>query len=204
MESKIIVFDFDKTLTYRDTLLGFYICASRKNISLLFKLGFYSFIMVLAKINLISNDRLKDLGVSVFLKNKSREEIREIAISYKSKIKFNRLFREYDFDKTKQVYIVSASFNFYLQELFPANVKIIGSEIQYSNNLVSGLKFNCYKGKKVEALANVGVHKISEFYTDSYSDFPLANISVKTVIVKGDKLYTCNSINDFKVFFSKN
>ena len=203
MVNKIIVFDFDKTLTYNDTLLGFYICASRKTLLFYIKLCFYFILMIFAKLNWISNNKLKALGIFIFLKNKSKTEIDEIATTYANKLKFNKLFNDYSFDKYQNIYIVSASFEVYLSKLFPDNVKIIGSKIQYKNDLVHSLKFNCYKKSKVEALANDGVHKISVFYTDSYSDYPLANISEKTVIVKGDKLHHCLNINDFKMFFSK-
>ena len=202
MKNKIIVFDFDKTLTYNDTLFGFFVCASKINILFPLKVGIYFTLMVLAKIKLLSNTKLKEFGVLIFLKNKSSSELRKSSVSYKKTIKFNKLFSKYNFNN-ENIYIVSASFEDYLNSIFTDNVTIIGSQLTYSQDLVCGLKFNCYNKNKIDALANANVFKISEFYTDSYSDFPLASISEKIIIVNGDRLHVCNNINEFNTYFGK-
>ena len=202
MKNKVVVFDFDKTLTYNDTLFGFFVCASKTNILFPLKVGIYFTLMILTKIKLLSNTKLKELGVLIFLKNKSSSELSSSSVSYKKTIKFNKLFSKYNFNN-ENIYIVSASFEDYLISIFPDNVTIIGSQITYNQDLVCGLKFNCYNKNKIDALANANVFKISEFYTDSYSDFPLASISEKIIIVKGDKLHVCNNINEFNTYFGK-
>lgn len=45
---KIIVFDLDKTLTYKDTLMGFFFFVSKKNLSFVLKLCKY-FVMIAKK-----------------------------------------------------------------------------------------------------------------------------------------------------------
>lgn len=203
MENKIIVFDFDKTLTYHDTLFGFFMICCQKNILLPLKVSIYSLLMILTKINLISNSKLKLLGVCLFLRDKSAVHIDKISSKYIERIKFNKLFKQYDFTQEQKVYIVSASFDVYLRKIFPDNVVIIGSQIEYSSGVVSGLKYNCYKDEKIKALSKIGVNKIDEFYTDSHSDFSLAKISNKIIIVKRDKLFECNDFNAFNKYFNK-
>ena len=63
---RIVVFDFDKTLTYKDTLLGFFTTVGRERAFFLPKLMFYLFSMVQAKTGLISNTTLKERGVALF------------------------------------------------------------------------------------------------------------------------------------------
>ena len=86
---------------------------------------------------------------------------------------------------------------------YRSNTPITKSEIFSNYRLVCGLKFNCYNKNKIDALANANVFKISEFYTDSYSDFPLASISEKIIIVNGDRLHVCNNIKEFNTYFGK-
>ena len=203
MDKKIIVFDFDKTLTYSDTLQGFFKHVARKNILFPIKICSYFILMVCAYLNLISNHKLKNFGILIFLKNESASYVHKISTSYKNKIKFNKLFSEYNFNRNYRFYVVSASFEDYLKSVFPEHVVIVGSQIDYSNELVTGIKFNCYKENKLNALAKHGIFEIDVFYTDSYSDYALANISKKIMIVKDDQLHECNSIQDFNTYFGK-
>ena len=204
MENKIIVFDFDKTLTYHDTLFGFFMLCCRKNFLFPFKVSIYFLLMTLAKLNLISNSKLKKSGVYLFLQGKDVKSIDKLSKIYSKRIKFNKLFNQYNFKKEKKVYIISASFDVYLRKIFPDNVIVIGSQIEYSSGVVIGLKYNCFKDEKINALSKKGVKKIDEFYTDSYSDFSLAKISKKIIIVNRDKLFDCKDIYEFNRYFKKN
>ena len=66
---KIVVYDFDKTLTYKDTLFGFFKFATKKNILYPYKLSIYVLYMILTKSNFITNSKLKDIGIKLFLTN---------------------------------------------------------------------------------------------------------------------------------------
>jgi len=57
--SNKVVFDFDKTLTYKDTLLGFYKECTPNLILWCVKFAMYLFFMCLTKIKLINNTALK-------------------------------------------------------------------------------------------------------------------------------------------------
>jgi len=50
----IVVYDFDKTLTYKDTLFGFFLEFSKNPL----KIVSYISLMILAKFGFISNDRI--------------------------------------------------------------------------------------------------------------------------------------------------
>lgn len=202
MDKEIIVFDFDKTLTYNDTLFGFFIHASKLNFLFPFKVFLYFTLMICAKFNFITNQRLKEYGVLIFLKTKSAKYINSVSNSYVKKIKFNRLFKQYDFRNNQIFYVVSASFEDYIKTIFPRNVNVIGSKMAYLMGEVIGLQFNCYKENKIEALESHGIYEIDVFYTDSYSDLALASISKKIIIVKGDKLYECKNVDEFNIYFS--
>jgi len=60
---EIIVYDFDKTLTYKDTLYGFFKAVANRDIFYFPKLFIYISFMVFAKLGLISNTTLKEYGI---------------------------------------------------------------------------------------------------------------------------------------------
>ena len=204
MKNKVIVFDFDKTLTYKDTLLGFYFYISEKNIFFYIKLSIYFIFMVLLKLNIISNHFFKSIGFKFFLKNKKINHIEEKSKKFASKINFNKLFHSYNFNcLSNTIYIVSASYQVYLKYIFPENVKIYASQFTIEKGLASKFNFNCYGINKKLVLTKNKVLKIDKFYTDSYSDKSLARISDSINIVIGDKTFTCNNYQDFKNFFKR-
>ena len=199
MKKKIIVFDFDKTLTYKDTMIGYYIFVSNKGFLFAFKMFIYLFYMILAKIKYISNDKLKIKGVNLFLKDKDMTEIKNKSIDYSKKILLNKLYFNYNFNNlNEQILIVSASFHNYIYPLFPKNVKVIGSELGINKKKIVQLDSNCYSEKKVELLKNIGIEKIDVLYTDSISDLPLAKISSSIIIVSGNNYTKCSSYYEFQ------
>jgi hypothetical protein len=60
MRSPVIVFDFDKTLTKKDTLFGFYKFVSVNNLSFKFKRLILLFFSILYKLRIIKNNQLKN------------------------------------------------------------------------------------------------------------------------------------------------
>lgn len=203
MTKKIIVYDFDKTLTTHDTLFGFFRHAGKKNLKHYAKLPIYMGWMVLSKFGLVGNTQLKERGVALFLKGLSKESIQNFAKSYKKKILFNEIYHKLNFDKNTRYFIISASFEDYLKPLFPEEVCVIGSKLTYVKMAVNALELNCYKEVKKEVLKELGINKIDLFYTDSYSDLTLAQIAEKIIIVDKNRQIECNSINEFKRHFGR-
>ena len=203
MDNKVIVFDFDKTLTYTDSLFGFFLTATEKNITYPVKVLLYIFIMVFAKLKVLSNKNMKRIGIALFLKGIDKIQLQLLSIDYSKKIKLNNLYHEFDFMSNDKIYIASASFAGYLRPLFPSNVTILGSQLLFKENKVAGLKENCFKGKKAQILLAKGINTIDVVYTDSYSDFPLACMSEKIIIVNGDNTHECKNIEEFNSYFGK-
>lgn len=184
----MVVFDFDKTLTYHDTLYGFYREADGKNIFFPVKRIALIFSAVLYKTGLISNDLLKEIGIALFLKGKSRNEIDQIAKRYVRKIEFNKIYKGNYLETPQQNrMIVTASFEEYIGILLPTEW-IVASKLSYKENKVTGLERNMYKTKKKSALLNLGIDKIERFYTDSESDSSVMELSEKVFMVSGDQI----------------
>ncbi len=200
---QVVVYDFDKTLTYKDTLLGFFRFAAKKDLCYQCKWLIYFFGMISAKLGFISNDMLKNIGIKMFLKTLDKNDIEEKFANYYKTIRFNKVFKELAYNDDIDHYIVSASFKEYLQPIFPDFVTILGSEVKYIDTKAYELGYNCYKENKVSCLKKLQVNKIDILYTDSYSDYALAKMSDKIIVVNGDVETVCNSINEFKRYFNK-
>jgi len=198
---KIVVYDFDKTLTYKDTLLGYFLYSGKRNVLYPFKSIIYFFSMILAKLKFMTNTDLKRVGVNLFLSNLEEDVFYKKSKNYHRSIEFNNLFKNLTYSKESEYFIVSASFEEYLKPIFPSFVNIVASKIAVSKNRAVGVEFNCYKENKIEALKKLGVDSIDILYTDSYSDLEMAKISKEIIIVKGDTLIICSNIDEFNRYF---
>jgi len=178
---KIVVFDFDKTLTCNDTLFGFF--TEFKSRGLIVKKAAYLFCQVLAKIGFISNSVLKDVGLKLFIDEASDLEINEKSLSYSKKICFSDLKSQLDQDTDFIAIVVTASFECYVRHCFNENILVIGSTIERTGGRVK-LRNNCFGEVKVERLKLNGIQRIDKFYTDSESDLPVAAISNVVYFVK--------------------
>ena len=202
MHKKIVVFDFDKTLTYKDTLFDFYISIVEKNYKLPLKIFCYFFFMVLFKFKLISNDFLKKIGFNIFIKGKKISFLEDKAKLYVKKIKYNLLFNSFNFENpTQKIIIISASYEVYLKYIFNKNIEVIASRFIAENGVATEFDYNCYSDYKSKILKQLGYNCIDVLYTDSFSDFSLAKLSDSINIVKNDDVYKCDSINNFKKYF---
>jgi phosphoserine phosphatase len=196
-----IVFDFDKTLTYKDTLFGYFIyCANKKKAIFYVYLVIYIFVLVLAKFDYFSNEYVKSIGIKFFLKNLDIENLNKISREYSKKIRLSEIYYndylKYIKDKSINLFVISASFNEYLKYLFSED-NIIASSMKILNGRPLEINFNCYGTNKVNALKNMNIEKIDVFYTDSITDLPLVGMANKIYLVKKGKKIECNSTDDF-------
>ena len=76
---KLIVFDFDKTLTWKDTNLGFFTFAGKRKPFFPIRLLIYIGLKILRKLRLISNVKLKNMGLQLFIGKFPEEMIIEIS-----------------------------------------------------------------------------------------------------------------------------
>jgi len=183
----MVVFDFDKTLTQKDTLLGFYRSTSKCIFTYYLKLPIYVMFAVIFKLKIINNNRFKDLGVKLFLWNKTRTENENAGKAYINKIQFNFVyFNDFITYNKSDVIIISASFREYLFPLFP-DYLLLASKIKYNNKDKSiGIAENCYGRNKLKALKELGINEIEILFTDSYSDESLMEISKHVFLIKNN------------------
>ena len=195
---KIVVFDFDKTLTVKDTNLLFFTFVGRTKSFYYFRLIIYIVFVIIRKFRLISNTLLKNVGLLIFINGKTEKEINELSYNFSRSIKLKKpvvnILKNYITDG-KRVIIITASIDKYVKAIFP-DVEVIGSLLDFESKYIK-LKNHCYHEEKINRLKNIGIFKINILFTDSISDLPLVRISDKINMVNNTDIIECYSEYQF-------
>lgn len=185
---EIAFFDFDGTLTTKDTFIGFIQYAVGKP---LYYLGLLRLSPVIAayKLRLIPNYVAKEKVFSFFFKNWETDHFLKFANAY-SKEELNKIIRPKGIERIKwhqrqghKVVIVSASIECWLQKWCENyDIELISTRIEFAGGKISG-KFatkNCFGIEKVNRIKERFI--LSEFsyiyaYGDSIGDKEMLSIS---------------------------
>ena len=155
--TKLYAFDFDGTLTTRDTLLEFirYACGTPR-----FLLGFliHSPLLVLMKLRLYPNGRTKERIFSWFFKGMKQDTFdglcRRFAADSRHLLRPDTTAAlEQAKARGAEILIVSASIDNWVQPFFPS-VTVLGTQIEVASGLLTGrfLTPNCYGQEKVRRI----------------------------------------------------
>lgn len=161
MVKKVYAFDFDGTLTTKDTLLEF-IRFTRGNTAFLFGFLLFSPLLVLMKLKLYPNWKAKQRVFSWFFKGMLIDDFNHLCTEFALHNK--QLLRPKGMKAIKkaieegsQVVIISASIDNWVCPFFDEmgnNIIVVGTKIEVNNNHLTG-KFttnNCYGVEKVRRL----------------------------------------------------
>ena len=171
---QIVAFDFDGTLTTKDTLIEFirYACGTRA-----FLFGFlrYAHLLVLMKLGIYPNYKAKQKVFAHFFEGMKIEEFDGLCQHF---AKDNQhLLRpkgveaiQQAMDEGAEVLIVSASIDNWVREMITDPV-IIGTQIEIKDGLLTGrfLTKNCYGQEKVNRILALYPHR-SEYRLTAYGD----------------------------------
>lgn len=190
MKKKIILSDFDGTLTSHDTLIEF-IRFAKGNVALLFALLLFSPMLVLMKLHLYNNGKAKQRLFSYFFKGMTLEDFNALCYNFGSEK--HDLLRQGGIEMTfaammsgTPVFVVSASIDNWVRPFFypnegdyiegePHPIEIIGTQIEVKNGRLTGhfLTPNCYGAEKVRrvkaALPDL-VENRSNYFIIAYGD----------------------------------
>ena len=148
---KIALFDFDGTVTYKDSMFEFIKFYSGK---LNFYMGAFilSPLLILHKIKLIDSHKTKEIVLSYFLKNKNVDEVQKLANHFSKNILPGKIKRS-ALEKIIQlkqdgylIYIVSASATLWLKGWCDSlGIDLIATELEIIDTKITGkiLGKNC-------------------------------------------------------------
>ena len=180
---KIYAFDFDGTLTTKDTLLVFirYACGFW-----LFALGFlrYSPLLVLMKLGLYPNWKVKQKVFSYFFKG-MKLEVFDTLCQHHHLSHNHHLLRPQGIEAMNQAFsdgaeviIVSASIDNWVKPFFEnlsnqnnRSILILGTQIEVKDGLLTGrfLTKNCYGQEKVNRIMALYPHR-ENYHLTAYGD----------------------------------
>lgn len=184
----IAAFDFDGTITTKDTLfdfIRFYFGFPR----LILGLVLLSPVLIFFKLGLIANNKAKQILFSYFFKGINIKDFDAVCQKYSDRVgailkseAINKI-REHQ-AKGHSVIIVSASISNWIIPWAEKEgiVEVIGTKIEIRNNIITGkfLGENCYGQEKVNRLLKAYPNK-SDYqlyaYGDSNGDKPLLNLA---------------------------
>ena len=171
---KIYAFDFDGTLTTKDTLLEFIRFAKG---TLAFGWGFmrYAHLLVLMKLGLYPNWKAKQKVFAHFFKDTTLEDFDAICQEFTASSRY--LLRPKGIETINQalsegseVLIVSASIDNWVQPFFP-QVKVLGTQIEVVDGKLTGrfLTKNCYGEEKVNRLKAIYPNR-QDYHLTAFGD----------------------------------
>ena len=171
---KVYAFDFDGTLTTKDTLLEFIRFAKG---TFAFGLGFlrYAYLLVLMKLGFYPNWKAKQKVFAHFFKGTSIEDFD--AICQKFAASSRHLLRpkgieaiEKALNEGSEVLIISASIDNWVQPFF-AEVKVLGTQIEVTDGKLTGrfLTKNCYGEEKVNRLKAIYPNR-QDYHLTAFGD----------------------------------
>lgn len=157
MKKKIYAFDFDGTLTTRDTLIEFirYACGIQ---ALVFGFLRYSPLLVLMKLGIYPNWKVKQQVFAHFFKGMSLENFDTLCQRFAADNR--QLLRAEGIRTLEQasaegadIVIVSASIDNWVQPFFP-DVNVLGTQVEVADGKLTGrfLTKNCYGPEKVSRI----------------------------------------------------
>lgn len=174
----IVVFDFDGTLTKKDTLLEFikYACGVRK-----FYIGFllHSPLLVMMKLHLYPNWKAKEKVFSYFFKGWEYKKFQELGNLFADKIdtfKRDSIVGQLSkhVNNGDYVYVISASIEDWVKPWCQRNQvnMVLGTKIEVDEHGIITGKFstkNCYGQEKVTRLLDIEPHR-NDYYLYAYGD----------------------------------
>ena len=171
---QVFAFDFDGTLTTRDTLIAFirYACGTPR---FLFGFLLHAPLLVLMKLRLYSNGKAKQRVFSWFFKGMPIETFdtlcQDFARTHRHLLRPDTVrVLEQALAEGAEVLIVSASIDNWVQPFFPS-VTVLGTQVEVIDGCLTGrfLTPNCYGQEKVRLILAIHPDR-SSYHLTAYGD----------------------------------
>ena len=206
----VAYFDFDGTLTHKDTLIPF----------LIYTVGISRFILkiprllpvaILYLLNIISNEEAKERTLIILIRGYSFGQLEEKAKNF-AELKlakyikpevFNKL--EYHFEHDHTIILVSANLAMYLRYFAKKHAidAVIATEVEFNGGVCTGCLAtrNCYGHEKVNRITDYLAQQKSGFmysygYGNSHGDYELLNYVDEAYFVDGDEISSWEPTTD--------
>jgi len=181
---KLYLYDFDGTITNKDSLFEFLKFAS-PSLKYKFQLLRFAPLFLGAKLGVLSKSETKRSFISTFLKGKTKNEISAISHSFLEHIQKNDFFKKNALESIEKhtqkgtVFIVSASLDLWLDAIAKQlGVGLICTQAEFIKGVFNGnfKTHNCnYEEKPKRVQAEIDLSSFTEihYYGDSKGDMAM-------------------------------
>lgn len=166
----ITVFDFDGTLSYKDSMKSLF-DEQMTGIRSVYRIYYYV-LKVLAKLKITTVKFEKEQMLKLLF----RSEVSRFASASREqagRFQLNPVFAKVQehIDRADRVIVLSASSEYFLNVIFKdMNVEIIGTTLRLNGNRILGIDRHPFYHEKVERLKEIGITEVDEMYYDSKWD----------------------------------
>lgn len=185
---KTVVFDFDGTLSYKDSMKELFneqmVGAKR-----LYRLYYY-LLKVLAKLRITTVKFEKEQMLKLLF----HSDVERFAVACREqagRFKLNPVFGKVQehIDGGDRVIVLSASSMYFLENIFKGmNVEIVGTSLRCADGCILGIDRHPFYQEKVECLKKMGITEVDEMYYDSKWDEVLIPMCKVTHKVKNGQI----------------
>jgi len=204
----IAFFDFDGTLTVKDSFLSFLLYSQKKG-TFIIKSFFLLPILLALKLKLLTNSKAKEIVFTTFFKGKSHTKIQQTAKAFTAH-KIPGLLRPYALNILKdhiengdKIIIVTASLNTWLDNwCSDNNFDLIATKAEVKNGILTGKFENANNYGKEKAIQIKNRYNLSAYntvyaYGDSRGDSEMLMLAHKSYMYnkKENKFILINTQN---------
>lgn len=182
--SKIVVYDFDGTLSYGDSMEELF-NSEMKGIKSLYRCYYY-FLKVLSKLKLSTVKSEKEKMIKLLFHSDERA-FRDACVEQAKSYKFSPIMEKLKKDVTEgnRVIVLSASSEYFLQTIFSGDkVEILGTTFNCEDGKIKSIKQHPFYHEKVDTLVGYGIPVADEAFFDSKWDECLKPLCRKWYKVK--------------------
>ena len=167
---KIVVYDFDGTLSYGDSIEELF-NSEMRGVKVFYRLYYY-FLKVLSKLKMSTVKKEKEKMIKLLFHSDEtafREACENQAVGYNLSEVYARLMT--DVDKGNRVIVLSASSEYFLKSIFEGlDVEILGTTFKCEEGKILGIDRHPFWHEKVDTLIEKGIAEVDEAYFDSKWD----------------------------------
>lgn len=167
---RTVVFDFDGTLSYKDSLKELFSQEMKRGKSIL-RLYYY-LLKILAKLHITTVKFEKEQMLKLLFHSDVitfAETCRKRAATFKINPVFAKV--QEHIDRGDRVIILSASSIYFLETIFAGmNVELVGTTLKINDGKIKGIERHPFYTEKVACIKSMGIQEIDEMYYDSKWD----------------------------------
>ena len=190
---KIVVYDFDGTLSYGDSMEELF-NFEMKGLKSVLRLYYY-FLKVLSKLKLSTVRREKERMIKLLFHSEEKR-FQTACENQADGYKFTPImdFLRKDVAEGNRVIVLSASSVYFLNKIFDGiNVEILGTTLNLKDGKILGIDQHPFYYEKLDTLAGNGIGKVDEAYFDSKWDECLKPMCYKWHKVKNGEIIESGS-----------